>query len=99
MIAYSSNDDKIKDAIKFLKIGIKNNEATVITLSKDIEHSYFQSQMVLQGLDINKLQNERLLKITYSEDWYFPFYQNIDDGTDNKKNTTTGVKTINVKVP
>lgn len=31
---YSSMDDKIKDAIKFLKIGIENNETTILLLDK-----------------------------------------------------------------
>ncbi|MGE5634923.1 MAG: hypothetical protein ACM3VV_06790, partial [Deltaproteobacteria bacterium] len=44
---YSSADDKIKDAIKFLKIGLENNETTLLLLSRDIEPSYLKSQMAL----------------------------------------------------
>lgn len=73
IITYSSIDDKINDAIKFLKRGIKNNEVTILVLSNDIERSYLQSQMKFHDLDINKLQNNGLLKITNNEDWYLPF--------------------------
>ena len=37
MYTYSSTDDSIKDAIKFLKIGLENNETTLLLLSRDIE--------------------------------------------------------------
>lgn len=47
MNTYSSTDDKIKDAIKFLKIGIKNNETTLLLLSRDIDLSNFKSQIIL----------------------------------------------------
>jgi hypothetical protein len=81
MSTYSTTEDKIKDAIKFLKIGIENNEATLLLLSSDIRHSYLESQMVLHGIDINKLKNDGLLKIAYSEEFYLSFEQksNIND--------------------
>ena len=34
MNTYSFTDDKVKDVIKFLKIGIKNNETTLLLLDK-----------------------------------------------------------------
>jgi hypothetical protein len=81
----SSSDDSIKDAIKFLKIGIENNEITLLLLNKDIDLSNFKSQMVLyHDIDINKLQNDGLLKISYSEEFYLSFNQK-----DNKINTVT----------
>ena len=40
MHTYSTSGDKIKDAIRFLKIGIENNETTLLLLSRDIEPSY-----------------------------------------------------------
>lgn len=80
---YSSIDDKIKDAIKFLKIGIENNETTVILLDKNIQESYLQSQMVLHGIDISKFRNNKLLNISY-KDWYLLFNQKKDS---NKTNT------------
>jgi hypothetical protein len=96
LISYSSIDDKINDAIKFLKIGIKNNEVTILALSKDIESSYLQSQMKLHDLDINKLQDNGLLKITNSEDWYLTSNKKRDDDTiNNKKNTIPTA--INIK--
>jgi hypothetical protein len=70
MNAYSSTDDKIKDAIKFLKKGIENNETTLLLLSRDIDLFDFKSQMALSDLDINKLEDDGSLKITYSKDWY-----------------------------
>jgi len=83
MSLYSSSDDKVNDAIRFLKIGIKNNETTLLLLSIDIEPSYLQSKMELHGLDMSKLQNDGLLNISYSEDWYLSFQKNI------KKNIVT----------
>ena len=68
MNTYSSLDYKIKDAIKFLKIGIKNNETTLLFLDKNIDLFDFKSQIALSDLDINKLQDDGLLKITYSKD-------------------------------
>lgn len=86
MNTYSSLDNKIKDVIKFLKIGIKNNETTLLLLSRDIDLSNFKSQMALDhDIDINKLQNDGLLKITYTEKFYLSFNQKDN----NKKNTVT----------
>ena len=82
MYTYSSTDDNIKDAIKFLKIGIENNETTLLLLSRDIEPSYLKSQMALHDIDISKLQNDGLLKIAYTEEYYLSFNQK-----DNKINT------------
>ena len=79
---YSSPHDKVKDAIKFLKIGIENNEATLLLLSRDIDYSYMQSQMALYDTDINKLQNNGLLQIAYTDEYYLSFNQK-----DNKTNT------------
>ena len=42
MHTYSSTEDSIKDAITFLKIGIENNETTLLLLSRDIDLSIFQ---------------------------------------------------------
>lgn len=81
---YSSMDDKIKDAIKFLKIGIENNETTVLLLDKNIQESYLQSQMALHDINISKFRNDKLLNISYSEDWYLLFNQKKGS---NKKNT------------
>ena len=47
MYTYSSVDDKVKDAIKFLKIGIENNEMTLLLLSRDIDFSYLLCQIAL----------------------------------------------------
>ena len=82
MHTYSSPHDKIKDAIRFLKIGIKNNETTLLLLSIDIEPSYLLSQIALYDIDISKLQNDGLLKIVYTEEYYLSFNQK-----DNKINT------------
>ena len=82
MYTYSSTDDSIKDAIKFLKIGIENNETTLLLLSRDIEPSYLKSQMALHDIDISKLQNDGLLMIAYTEEYYLSFNQK-----DNKINT------------
>lgn len=87
MYTYSSIDDKIKDAIKFLKIGIKNNETTLLLLDKDIQESYLESQMASHDIDISKLQNDGLLKIAYSEDWYL---------STNQKNNTNNKNTITI---
>lgn len=84
MHTYSSADDKIKDAIKFLKVGLENNETTLLLLSRDIEYPYFKSQMALHDIDINKLQNDGLLKIAYTEEFYLSFNQK-----DNEINTVT----------
>jgi len=85
MHTYSSADDSIKDAIKFLKIGLQNNETTLLLLSRDIDLSNFKSQMALDhDIDINKLQNDGLLKIAYTEEFYLSFIQK-----DNKINTVT----------
>lgn len=85
MHIYSSTDDSIKDAIKFLKIGLENNETTLLLLSRDIDLSNFKSQMALDRyLDINKIQNKGLLKIAYTEEFYLSFNQK-----DNKINTVT----------
>jgi uncharacterized membrane protein len=88
MQTYSSTEDKIKDAIKFLKIGIKNNETTLILLDKDIDLSDFKSQMAAySNIDIIKLQKDGLLKIGYSQDWYLSLDQ---------KNHTNSMNTIRV---
>lgn len=87
MHTYSSPDDKIRDAIKFLKIGIENNETTLILLDKDIDLSDIKSQMALYGLDLNKLQDDGLLKIGYSQDWYLSL---------NQKNNANDKDTITV---
>ena len=85
MHIYSSTDDSIKDAIKFLKIGLENNETTLLLLSRDIDLSNFKSQMALDRyIDINKIQNKGLLKIAYTEEFYLSFNQK-----DNKINTVT----------
>lgn len=88
MHTYSSNDDKIKDAIKFLEIGIRNNEATLILLDNDINLSDFKSQIALHNMDVRKLQKEGLLKIYYSEDWYLNFNQK-------NKTNNNNIATIN----
>jgi hypothetical protein len=75
MHTYSSNDTKIKNGIKFLEIGIRNNESTLILLDNDIDLSDFESQIALYNIDVSKLQKEGLLKIVYSEDWYLTFNQ------------------------
>ena len=86
MHTYSSTDDSIKDASKFLKIGIENNETTLLLLSRDIDLSNFKSQLVLDhNIDMNKLQNDGLLKIAYTEEFYLSFNQKDN----NKKNTVT----------
>jgi hypothetical protein len=82
MRTYSSADDKVNDAIRFLKIGIENNEATLLLLSRDIDYSYLLSQIALSDIDISKLQNDGLLKIAYTEEYYLSFNQK-----DNKINT------------
>ena len=83
---YPSTDDKIKDVIKFLKIGIENNEATLILLDKDIDLSDFKFQLALQNVDINKLEKEGFLNIAYSEDWYLSSNQKNNMATiDNEK--------------
>jgi len=42
--------------------------------------------MKFHDLDINKLQNNGLLKITNNEDWYLPFNKKrYDSDTINKK--------------
>ncbi|HET8793282.1 MAG TPA: MEDS domain-containing protein, partial [Nitrososphaeraceae archaeon] len=79
MNTYSSSDTKIKNAIKFLEIGIKNNESTLILLDNDINLFDFETQIELHNMDVNNLQKEGLLKIYYSEDWYLTF---------NRKNNT-----------
>ncbi len=79
---YSSPEDKIKDAIQFLKIGIENNETTLILLDKNIQESYIKSQIELHDLDTSTLQNNGLLKVAYSEEYYLSFNQK-----DNKINT------------
>ncbi|MDF2738326.1 MAG: hypothetical protein K0S93_2186, partial [Nitrososphaeraceae archaeon] len=85
MHTYSSADDKVNDAIRFLKIGIENNETTLLLLSRDIDLSNFKSQMALdQDIDINKLLNDGLLKIASTEEYYLSFNQK-----DNKINTVT----------
>ncbi|MFB5600424.1 MAG: MEDS domain-containing protein [Nitrososphaeraceae archaeon] len=84
MYTYSSTEDQIKDIIKFLKIGIKNNEVTLLLLDKDIQESSLKSQMVLHDIDINKLQNNGMLKIIYSEDWYFSTKQKNNINNKNK---------------
>ena len=91
MHTYSSMDDKIKDIIKFLKIGIKNNEMTLLLLSKDIDLSDFKYQMTLHDIDDNKLQNEGLLKIAYTEEYYLSFNKKDDNNNndDNKENNVT----------
>jgi hypothetical protein len=76
MHTYSSIEDKINDAVTFLRIGIKNNEATLILLDKDIDLSMFKSHLALYNIDVDKLQNNGLLKIEYSEDWYLSFQKN-----------------------
>src|SRR5574339_163775 len=89
MYIYSSVDDKVKDAIKFLKIGIENNEMTLLLLSKEIEPSYLLCQIALHDIDISKLQNNGLLKIANTEEYYLSFnqkYNKINRVTvDNKK--------------
>lgn len=86
MQTYSSTEDKIKDAIKFLKIGIKNNETTLILLDNGIDLSDFKSQMAaFSDIDISKLQKDGLLKIGYSQDWYLSLDQ---------KNHTKSMNTI-----
>jgi hypothetical protein len=86
MQTYSSTEDKIKDAIKFLKIGIKNNETTLILLDNDIDLSDFKSQIAAYSdIDISKLQKDRVLKIGYSQDWYLSLDQ---------KNHTNSMNTI-----
>jgi hypothetical protein len=70
------------DAIKFLKIGIENNETTLILLDKNIQESYIKSQIELHDLDTSILQNNGLLKVAYSEEYYLSFNQK-----DNKINT------------
>jgi hypothetical protein len=85
MHTYSFTDDSIKNAIKFLKIGLENNETTLLLLSRDIDLSNFKSQIALDRyLDINKIQNKGLLKIAYTEEFYLSFIQK-----DNKINTVT----------
>jgi hypothetical protein len=85
MHTYSSTDDSIKDAIKFLKIGLENNETTLLLLSRDIDLSNFKSQMALDRyIDINKIQNKGLLKIVCTEKFCLSFNQK-----DNKINTVT----------
>jgi len=86
MHTYSSPHDKVKDAIRFLKIGIENNEATLLLLDKDIKESYLKSQMASHNIDIRKLQDDGLLKIAYSEDWYL--------STNQKNNTNKNKITI-----
>jgi hypothetical protein len=85
MHTYSSPEDKIKDAIKFLKIGIKNNQKTLILLDKNIQESYLKAQMDLHDLDTSKLQDNGLLKVIYSEEYYLSFNQKDN----NKINTVT----------
>ena len=84
MRTYSSADDKVNDAIRFLKIGIENNEATLLLLSRDIEPSYMLCQIALHDINISKLQNNGLLEVDYTEEYYLSFNQK-----DNKINTVT----------
>jgi hypothetical protein len=84
MHTYSTSDDKIKDAIRFLKIGIENNETTLLLLSRDIEPSYMLCQIALHDINISKLQNNGLLEVDYTEEYYLSFNQK-----DNKINTVT----------
>ena len=85
MHTYSSPEDKIKDAIKFLKIGIKNNQKTLILLDKNIQESYLKAQMDLHDLDTSKLQDNGLLKVIYSEEYYL----SLNQKDNNKINTVT----------
>jgi hypothetical protein len=87
MHTYSSIEDKINDAIKFLRIGIKNNEATLILLDNDIDLSVFKSHLALYNIDVDNLQNDGLLKIEYSKDWYLSF---------NQKNITTNQNRVGI---
>jgi len=95
MHTYSSIEDKIKDAIKFLRIGIKNNEATLILLDTDIDLSVFKSHLALYNIDVDNLQNDRLLKIEYSKDWYLSFNQK--NNTMNQNKVTIDNENINRK--
>lgn len=95
MHTYSSIEDKIKDAIKFLRIGIKNNEATLILLDTDIDLSVFKSHLALYNIDVDNLQNDGLLKIEYSKDWYLSFNQK--NNTMNQNKVTIDNESINRK--
>jgi hypothetical protein len=95
METYSYSDDKIKDAIKFLEIGIRNNEATLILLDNDINLSDFESLIALHNMDISKLQKEGLLKIVYSEDWYLTFNQK--NNTSNTHNNNNNIATLDIE--
>jgi MEDS: MEthanogen/methylotroph, DcmR Sensory domain len=95
MIAYSSIENKISDAIKFLRIGIKNNEMTLILLDNDISLSMFKSRLALYNIDVDNLQNDGLLKIEYSKDWYLSFNQK--NNTTNQNKVTLDNESINSK--
>jgi hypothetical protein len=73
MHTYSSADDSIKDAIKFLKIGLENNETTLLLLSRDIDLSNFKSQMALDRyIDLNKIQNKGLERLPILKNFIYP---------------------------
>jgi hypothetical protein len=95
MHTYSSIEDKINDAIKFLRIGIKNNEATLILLDNDINLSVFKSHLALFNIDVDNLQNDGLLKIEYNKDWYLSFNQK--NNTMNQNKVTIDNESINRK--
>ena len=95
MHTYSSIEDKIKDAIKFLRIGIKNNEATLILLDTDIDLSVFKSHLAVYNIDVDNLHNDGLLKIEYSKDWYLSFNQK--NNTMNQNKVTIDNESINRK--
>src|ERR671910_790747 len=52
-----------------------------------IQAFYLESQMASHDIDISKLQNDGLLKIAYSEDWYL---------STNQKNNTNNKNTITI---
>ncbi|HET8792149.1 MAG TPA: MEDS domain-containing protein [Nitrososphaeraceae archaeon] len=95
MHTYSTSEDKINDAIKFLRIGIKNNEATLILLDNDIDLSVFKSHLALDNIDVDNLQNNGSLKIEYSKDWYLSFNQK--NNTMNQNKITINNESINRK--
>jgi hypothetical protein len=48
---------------------------TLLLLSKEIEPSYLLCQIALHDIDISKLQNNGLLKIANTEEYYLSFNQ------------------------
>ena len=78
MNTYSSLDDKVKDAIKFLKIGIENNETTLLLLRIEEEN---KEELLLLLLFISIDAKTIELKSLEVTDIPVPASKNIITGT------------------